>query len=165
MRTVKRVLGVLVLLASTAVFAQSGKNAGFPIGPNPQLTPGAVCTNPTELRYPEKIKYCNREVDTSLKYHIIQEYDEQLGFQIGKMERTKFKIDHYVPLCAGGSNDPSNLWPQHESVYLITDGLESRICEKMAAGKLRQADAFRIIKTGKNDLSTVPKLMQQLQSL
>lgn len=137
----------------------------FPMGPNPQTTPGDLCSKPTSYRYPEKIKYCDRNVESSFKNEIIQMYDRQFGYSIGRMQRSQFKIDHYIPLCAGGSNELQNLWPQHVSVYTITDPLEPLICEKMAAGRLSQAKAVEFIKAAKNDLKKVADIIKIVSRL
>lgn len=139
--------------------------APFPQNPDPNLTPGSLCTHPTEYRYPEHIPYCNRDVDKDEKAKIIRIYDAQLGYQIESMDRQDFKIDHYIPLCAGGSNDATNLWPQHKSVYEITDPLEPAICDLMAQGKLKQKDAIEFIHEGKNDLSKVPAILKTLENM
>lgn len=151
---------VLFLTLVLTVATSSGLVNGmaYPKGPNPQVTPGALCMTADAYRYPERIKYCNRDVATDLKADIIQTYDRQFGYEIYKMSRLKFKIDHYIPLCMGGANERSNLWPQHESVYTITDPLEALICEKMSRGRLKQADAILLIKTAKNNLDRVPAI-------
>ncbi len=136
----------------------------FPKGPDATLTPGALCAHPDQYRYPEKIKYCERDVSTGEKAAIFQKYD-QLGYRTRSMKRQAFKIDHYIPLCAGGSNESRNLWPQHQSVYEITDKLEALICEKMAAGRLRQKDAVALIMQAKNNLDEVPEIHDHLNSL
>ncbi len=137
----------------------------FPKGPNQELTPGSLCHKPTEYRYPERIPYCRRNVESQLKREIIRTYDSELGYKIGSMDRQKFKIDHLIPLCAGGSNEEDNLWPQHESVYTITDPLEPLICEKMAEGRLSQKQAVNLILKAKNDLKLVPKVIAELEAL
>lgn len=141
------------------------KKQRFPLGPHPELTPGKLCDTPSELRYPEKIKYCKRSVHTSVKKAIIAEYDDEYGYQVESMDRKEFKIDHYIPLCAGGSNDEENLWPQHKSVYEITDPLEPLVCGKMAEGKLKQADAVRLVIEAKNDLARAPEIIEYVESL
>ncbi len=132
---------------------QSARSGDFPVGPDPELTPGTLCDHADSYRYPEHIPYCVRDVDTSLKKDIIATYDRERGFQVQKMPRVKFKIDHYIPLCMGGGNDRANLWPQHESVYTKTDKIEQILCEKMAAGKIIQKNAIELIRKAKNDLS------------
>ncbi len=136
----------------------------FPTAPNENLTPGDLCRKADNLRYPEKIRYCNRSVSGNEKQTIIRMYDRELGFEIGQMNRTDFKIDHYIPLCVGGSNESENLWPQHRTVFQITDGLEGKLCELMERGKLTQAKAVETIKKAKNHLDEVPAIAEWLNS-
>jgi len=81
------------------------------------------------------------------------------------MNRMDFKIDHFIPLCAGGSNDPVNLWPQHKSVYQQTDPVEPLLCQRMLEGKLSQTDAVKLIMRAKLDLNQVPVVMKILNGL
>lgn len=156
----RAVLLVVVSLFSTISFA----GGNFPTEPDANLTPGALCNTPNSQRYPEQINYCDRNVSTETKGEIFVQYD-QIGFRTRSMKRTAFKIDHYIPLCAGGSNDVKNLWPQHETVYQITDKLEALICEKMSAGVLKQRDAVRIIIQAKHNLDKVPEIEAQVRAL
>ncbi|MEK2645583.1 hypothetical protein [Bdellovibrio sp. BCCA] len=153
-------LFVTVLLCST--LSHAGEN--FPKGPDAALTPGVLCSHPDSYRYPEKIKYCERDVSSSTKAGIFQKYD-QIGYRTRSMKRQAFKIDHYIPLCMGGANDVKNLWPQHESVYQITDQLEALLCEKMAAGRLLQKDAIQLIMEAKNHLDEVPEIEARARAL
>lgn len=137
----------------------------FPKGPNLTETPGKLCTTPTERRYPEQIAYCERDVDSYLKKSIIAKYDIMFGYQIRSMNRMDFKIDHLIPLCAGGANAEENLWPQHKSVYEITDPLEPAICGKMSEGKLKQADAVKLVLQAKTHLEQVPAILKQIQEM
>jgi hypothetical protein len=149
----------LLALFSSAICLAGGS---FPASPDPKLTPGSLCEKQSELRYPERIKYCNRHVSSSTKYDIIDTYDQILGYSIGDMPRGQFKIDHYIPLCMGGSNERDNLWPQHESVYRFTDRLEQVACERMAQGKLLQADAIALIRRAKADPAQAPAITEDL---
>ncbi len=124
-----------------------------------------LCHSGKTFRYPERILYCERSVGSGLKKEVIRNYDTALGFSIEKMDRSKFKIDHLIPLCAGGSNDDENLWPQHEKVYKITDPLEPLVCDKMAKGKLLQAKAIDLVRRAKADLSEAPKVIEYVRSL
>lgn len=151
-----------LILSSSLAFADDSR---FPTQPDAQLTPGETCTHPDSYRYPEHIPYCSRNVDTQTKKDIIAQYDRERGFHVGSMDRGDFKIDHYIPLCAGGSNERDNLWPQHKSVYAITDPLEPAICNQMAAGKLKQERAIEIIRQAKTHLDQVPDLIKQVNSL
>ncbi len=158
----KSLLSLVLMLVSSSLLAFGPQ---FPVGPNQKLTPGKLCDKPTAHRYPEQIAYCERDVSYETKEILIKNYDQKLGFQIESMDRAEFKIDHFIPLCAGGSNDTVNLWPQHKSVYEITDPVEPLICEKMLNGRLKQADAINLIMKAKLNLSQVPAVMKVLNSL
>lgn len=152
----------IYLLAATVVFAEVPT---FPTKPDPELTPGAICLYGDSLRYPEKIQYCDRNVDTRDKWLVINRYTRKYRFTVNDLNRNQFKIDHYIPLCMGGSNEFSNLWPQHSSIYRITDLLEEELCEAMANGKISQKQAIEKMKQGKNDLSSVLGLRKELKEL
>jgi len=155
---------LIALVLVTLVSLSSHAGDSFPKGPDANLTPGALCTRPTSHRYPEGISYCDRNVDSSTKKDIFVQYD-QIGYRTRSMNRMDFKIDHYIPLCMGGANDITNLWPQHKSIYAITDPLEPLLCQKMSEGKLLQKDAVRMIKFGKANLDQVPALIKQAMAL
>ena len=141
-------------------FAES---APFPSEPDDQLTPGTLCVTPSERRYPERIAYCKRSVRGDEKVVIIRTYDVKLGFRVGSMDRGEFKIDHYIPLCAGGSNEASNLWPQHRTIYEKTDLIEETLCRLMSAGRMMQAEAIEIIKSVKHDLPSSDRVRDELR--
>ena len=84
----KSLLLVYLLMSVTSAFAD---NSYFPMGPNPQLTPGKLCDKPTSFRYPQQIPYCDRDVTSSTKMALIKQYDDQLGFHIESMDRSEFK--------------------------------------------------------------------------
>jgi hypothetical protein len=160
------VLVTLVLAFSFSVHAfDAGPQGRFPLGPDPKMTPGALCETGTTKRYPEGIRYCDRNVDRDLKRDLFRRYDVTLGYETQEMPRGDFKIDHFIPLCAGGSNDAENLWPQYKTVYAITDPVEPLICEKMQEGVLKQADAVQLVRKAKLDLSQVPSVLNYLNSL
>jgi hypothetical protein len=149
------------VLASGSVFALGG----YPMGPDPGLTPGSVCQNGNTSRYPEHVRYCERDVGRDEKQLVFRNYDQKLGYSTQSMNRQLFKIDHFIPLCAGGSNNIDNLWPQHESIFNITDPLEPAVCGKMSAGRLKQAEAIELIRRAKLNLDQVGAVMKQINSL
>ncbi len=138
--------------------------ADYPMAPDARLTTGALCTTPTEYRYPEQIPYCERDVATATKNDIFVAY-RRLGYLLPSNTRKDYKIDHYIPLCMGGSNQTTNLWPQHISLYSQTDGLEGAICEKMKAGRMNQAAGVRMIRAVKNNLRLLPQAYAELNRL
>lgn len=151
--------------SETSTLSTDLEAARFPTNPNHDMTPGETCQRPDTYRYPEKIAYCNRDVSSSTKYAIIDKYDAEYGYTIGQMNRGDFKIDHYIPLCMGGSNSTKNLWPQHKSVYVKTDPLEQKLCELMAGGKMLQAEAMEKIRFAKNNLDKAHDMDRELDHL
>lgn len=152
---------VSFMLASNLTLAYK---AEYPQGPATNLTPGSLCERASEYRYPEQIAYCKRDVSSTQKRDIFEDY-RGLGFNLDPNHRSSYKIDHYIPLCAGGSNKDDNLWPQHMSIYAITDPMEQVGCEKLKVGKIAQAELIRIIKLVKHDLSQAANAFRFLNSL
>ena len=150
--------------AQGTTFEAAG-NAKYPTSPDTVLTPGKLCTTPTEKRYAEGIDYCARNVSSDLKNAIIKTYDVQLGYQIRTMDRGDFKIDHFIPLSIGGANDVENLWPQHKSVYQYSDPVELKLSQLMVAGKLKQAEAVRLIKDCKFNLPRCAEIEHSLDAI
>jgi hypothetical protein len=160
-----KLLFAIILITISTVNLVNAQEVRFPRTPNLEHTPGKLCTTNDKVRYPEKINYCERNVDVYMKEDVIRIYDQELGFRIKTMSRGEFKIDHLIPLCAGGANDELNLWPQHRSVYKITDPIEPLVCQKMAEGKLSQKDAVEMIIYAKTHLDEVSIIMKKLISL
>lgn len=156
----KKLLLLCSLLLSTQIFAKD-----YPRSPETSFTTGRLCEHADSFRYAEKIAYCERDVSYELKNQVFRYYDEQFGYHVRSMRRDDFKIDHFIPLCAGGSNDITNLWPQHKSIYAITDPLEPVVCEKMAKGLLKQSDAIALIVAAKTNLSRVNEIFRYVDSL
>lgn len=157
-------LSLVLSLTSFSVSVSAEPQGKFPKGPEAVLTPGDLCHQPDTYRYPERIAYCERDVSRDLKSRVFEKYD-QMGYRTRSMKRQAFKIDHYIPLCAGGSNEFENLWPQHESIYVITDELEALICEKMKEGRLKQKDAVDYIVRAKNFLDEAPAIIREVENL
>ena len=137
----------------------------FPQVPQASVTPGKLCDKPVKYRYPENIAYCERDVQFETKEIIIGEYDQKFSYTIAKLPREDFKIDHLIPLCAGGSNDITNLWPQHKSIYHITDPIEPIVCIKMALGRIKQIDAVMLIIEAKTHLERTKKIIEYINRL
>lgn len=159
-------LWALSFLISFCSFAAINENikGEFPEGPSEELTPGSLCDRPDTYRYPERIAYCERNVDSSLKDEVFNEY-RLAGYRLNPKNRKNYKIDHLIPLCAGGSNHEDNLWPQHESIYNQTDPLELIGCEKLKFGKIKQAELIKLILSAKKDLTLVQKTLHYLTTL
>lgn len=89
---------------------------------------------------------------------------QKLGYSLSG-ERSQYKIDHFIPLCAGGSNKDDNLWPQYYTISKITDPLEKLGCDVLAKGKITQKEVIEIITQAKLNHSEVSKLTKYLKRL
>ncbi len=159
-----KLLAVLALsLSSTA--ALSFDKDWFPKGPDARLTPGSYCQGQQPTDRTGRPLTCERNVDTDDKWAVIRDYNQRLGYNINQSNRGQFKIDHLVPLCFGGSNEHNNLWPQHQSIYVITDKLEDMGCQKLRSGRVGQAKLIKMLVEVKNDLSKADAMMSFLNSL
>lgn len=154
----------LFLLAIIAL-ASNVYGIDYPQGPDRRITPGSLCDRPTQYRYPEHIAYCERDVTTQTKNDVFATYRNELGFKLDLRNRSNYKIDHFIPLCAGGSNHEDNLWPQHITVFTITDPLEPLACAKLSEGRITQKAVIELIKRAKYDLKQVPAVIKYLNSL
>ncbi len=156
-----KLLTVVLILTSRLSHADS---ADYPIGPIRQLTPGSLCQKPSTFRYPERVPYCERNVPIELKQQVYGAY-RRAGFQMRSRNREDYKLDHLIPLCAGGSNEPTNLWPQHISIFTITDPMEALGCEKLKQGRVKHQVLVSILLQAKTDLRKVPAVIQYLEKL
>jgi hypothetical protein len=121
---------ILMVLGGTAVAedvqptvssAVASAPAGAQIRPDKDLTPGSV-------RSKEPDEVCRHVKERPPMPNALRAPD--------------YEIDHLIPLCLGGSNDPSNLWPQlRRSIEKTWNGeakdrLEHRLCEMVCQGKI-----------------------------
>lgn len=162
-----RTFSLLIILSLQSLqfsWASLASENWYPNFPNEKLTPGSVCDDADSFRYPERIAYCERDVSRERKAVIFSTYDTELGFHTREMNRADFKIDHYIPLCMGGSNEDENLWPQHKSIYQQTDPIEPVLCELMSSGQILQAKAISIIKQVKRNPETSGTVLRDLES-
>ncbi|MBC7538139.1 MAG: hypothetical protein H7281_04920 [Bacteriovorax sp.] len=113
--------------------------------PNSSNTPGVLCS-PTDPNfrgydYPEHIARCNRNVGNEEKLKIAAAYGN-----IPQGQWPQYEFDHMIPLCAGGSDDIGNLWPQPIAEAHQKDVLENDICLAMKAGTMTQAQAVQKVR-------------------
>jgi len=155
----RKLSALLLALFSLSAFAGNP----YPRSPDPTLTPGSLCTTPDRLRYPEQIAYCERDVNSFTKEVVFSAYRE-LGFSLSG-PRSRYKVDHFIPLCAGGSNEQANLWPQYDTISKLTDPLEPLACEVLSKGKIGQHEVVELIKAAKLDTKEVPRVMDLLRKL
>src|SRR4051812_15113431 len=126
--------------------------------PDPDLTPGLADTlevSDLTRKYtdncPSGKSECtysqdHRNVPKSVHTHVYDEYNVSQS----KRNIQHGEVDHFYPLCAGGSNDLKNLWYQPADVkwngdqfgYHEKDKLEAYICAQIKAGRMDPHDAY-----------------------
>lgn len=158
-RAMKIILASLLLAVSVNSFA--GK--AYPRFPDPTITPGSLCDTPDTYRYPEQIPYCERGLNSFDKELVFIAY-RKIGWSLSG-ERSQYKVDHFIPLCAGGSNKSDNLWPQYYTISKITDSLEALGCEVLAKGNITQQELIELMIKVKMDLKEAPSVLKQLKKL
>lgn len=119
----------------------------YPRTPNPEMTPGHLCTRRdpdfTMVRYKEKIPYCQRNVSPNLKAQIYRQY------KVPEAKWKNYTIDHFIPLAIGGSNHRSNLWPEHRKIKELRKDLEVIVYNQLRRGEITQKEAIEIITEAK----------------
>lgn len=135
----------------------------YPRSPDAGLTPGSLCQSPDSHRYPEQIPYCERDVSWANKEMVFINY-RKLGYSLSG-DRGQYKIDHLIPLCAGGSNNDNNLWPQYRTISARTDLIEMWGCEVLAKGKITQKELVELVLKAKLDLKEAPAVEKYLKKL
>jgi hypothetical protein len=88
-----------------------------------------------ELRYPEQIEYCERNVSTSRK--------DDICLRDGVSEREGFTVDHIIPLSLGGDNSDQNLWCQHNSLSVTNIEYEAHLL--LRTGEVSQKQAIKMV--------------------
>ena len=111
--------------------------------PDPLCTPGAVETTDLAVICGQSTRE-RRHVTAVERREVFAEY----GIPFPSTE--EYEVDHLVPLCAGGSNDIGNLWPQAADPppgFHEKDRLEQQLCHQVCAGRMTPADAQHLIAT------------------
>lgn len=154
---------ILLLSVVLSVSSQAFGGNAYPRFPDSTLTPGSLCDTPDRFRYPEQIPYCERLLNSFDKESIFIAY-RKLGYSLSG-ERAQYKVDHFIPLCAGGSNKSDNLWPQYYTISALTDPLEPLGCEVLAKGRITQKELVELIIKAKLNTKEVPQALKYLRSL
>jgi hypothetical protein len=102
--------------------------------PDKSLTPGDILSH-------VKAKICHPGYASGVRDVSIQEKKEVFSRYKTEYVPDKYEVDHLVPLCAGGSNNITNLWPQPLVEAKIKDEMEWKVCHAVCAGKMTLEDA------------------------
>lgn len=119
--------------------------AGAPIRPDQNLTPGVVDPGVTVAMVCQKGGYTNRpgvrHVTEATKREVMAEYGYDPSW--GPVE-----IDHRLPLILGGSNDAQNLWPETRARVDYSawtkDQLEVHVWHSLCKGEISLPQAQAI---------------------
>jgi hypothetical protein len=114
----------------------------FDIRPNSNITGGSVRIDGHDLS-----TTCGhaKEHRSSLRHALRDKILTRYGLPPGT--HPDYEIDHLIPLCLGGSDDPSNLWAQPRRSIEPTwnaeakDRLERFVCNMVCNGQLDLATA------------------------
>lgn len=128
-----RISFILLLILPNLAFS-------FPSIPDASMTFPTYC-HKDEADF-KTIKYgniaiCNRNVSTHTKKLVYEAYN------IPAEERKEYTIDHLVPLFIGGSNQITNLWPQHKTIS--TSSLEGATYSKLEKGTITYEEAISTV--------------------
>lgn len=163
----KLTLAVGILIATTLFASGQSRTASAATASTPRIGPKALYPDPSLTRgraetlngsdvrrawpcpanvHKPRCTYSqsHRSVPATVKRRVYLEY----GFDPRRHEPGE--VDHFVPLCAGGSNDLTNLWFQPEINkwdgknfgFHEKDDLEAWVCQRIKAGLLTPQEAF-----------------------
>lgn len=112
--------------------------------PNPEWTPGKVCTHHDvtfkEMRYGGRVASCVRYVTLREKEEVAKKYG------VPREDFKKYEFDHFIPLSTGGSDDARNIWPQPIAEALEKDKLEIEVYNALSDGTIDQDEAISRIR-------------------
>jgi hypothetical protein len=135
---------LIFLTGSFVMFCGYFAAARAVTSPIQSLTPGVFCTSESSdfsgYYYDEKIARCDRNVGAAEKKEVAANYNI-----VSKDDWSEYEFDHLIPLCAGGSNDEENIWPQPIDEAHEKDKIENSVCSEMRAGAMTQAEAVQKI--------------------
>ena len=130
----------LVAIATLVGILATAPVGAFEVLPDKNLTGGSVRTG-------DRLAACGHAKENrgpmfdARRDEILRRYGLPAG------THPNYEIDHLIPLCLGGSDDPSNLWPQPRRSIEETwnaeakDRLEHLMCDMVCAGQIDIATA------------------------
>jgi hypothetical protein len=139
-RRLKRYLYRFIAVSFCALFQVAALNASAFTRPDKNHTPGVLCTSSDpdfdSFAYSAHVAKCTRNIEEDEKIQVAGWYGG-----IPRSDWPKYEFDHLIPLCAGGSNSPQNLWPQPIDEAKLKDKVEDEVCRGLREGTLTQERA------------------------
>lgn len=132
-RRSRRIAALTLAVAAFSTMAFVGE----PSLPDAALTPGAVATTSTAevCAHPEEpgsaYSRAHRHTTVEMKRDVAHAYGMPRGASWHGVE-----FDHRVPLCDGGADTITNLWPEPWAEARIKDRLEAATCRAVCAGRI-----------------------------
>ena len=129
---IKIVLAAIAMVIGLLAIAPVG---AFEVLPDKNLTGGSVRTGDRDAACGHA-KESRGWMNAAKRDEILRRYGQPPG------THPDYEIDHLIPLCLGGSDDPSNLWPQPRRSIEETwnaeakDRLERLMCEMVCDGQI-----------------------------
>jgi hypothetical protein len=135
--TTSKLLAIVLLAAALTAPAFA-----FEVRPNPNLTTGSVRIDGHDVSATCGHSKPHRgSMNHARRDEVLTRYGLPPGMH------PDYEIDHLIPLCLGGSDDPSNLWPQpRRSIEPkwnaeAKDRVERLVCDMVCSGQLDIATA------------------------
>jgi hypothetical protein len=134
---IKIVLAAIAMVIGLLAIAPVG---AFEVLPDKNLTGGSVRTGDRDAACGHA-KESRGWMNAAKRDEILRRYGQPPG------THPDYEIDHLIPLCLGGSDDPSNLWPQPRRSIEETwnaeakDRLERLMCDMVCDGQIDIATA------------------------
>lgn len=114
------------------------------IYPNPNFTPGKAKT----LTLADLLRSYNGQTYSQAHRNVTEATKKKVCVEYSQNCIGDYEIDHFYPLCAGGSNDISNLWAEKGTGqwnYHVKDKLEDYMCREIKAQRITPQSAFQCI--------------------
>jgi hypothetical protein len=140
-----RQLSLATVITFIAVFAIAPVCA-FENLPDKNLTGGSVRTGDRDAA-------CGDAKESRGRMNVVRRDEILRRYGLPPDTHPDYQIDHLIPLCLGGSDDPSNLWPQPRRSIEDTwnaeakDRLERLMCRMVCDGQIDIAAAQQAFAT------------------
>ena len=125
----------LVAIATLVGILATAPVGAFEVLPDKNLTGGSVRTG-------DRLAACGHAKENRGPMFAARRDEILRRYGIASGTHPDYEIDHLIPLCLGGSDDPSNLWPQPKQRIEETwnaeakQRLEDKICKMVCDGKI-----------------------------